>query len=84
MNAQDGGENKKMGVKNGGEKLSPKYKPLVSLMIDNPTISIIEMAQRLKIGTSTIERHLRILRQEGFIEHIGPAKGGRWKVNVQL
>ena len=83
------GENHESGVKKWGdsqtmwgEKVFTRRKELVGLLIDNPQIAIPEMAARMSLGTTAIENHLRILRQEGFIEHIGPAKGGQWVVYV--
>lgn len=83
------GENQASGVKKWGdspikwgEKVFARRKKLVGLLIDNPQIAIPEMAARMSLGTTAIENHLRILRQQGFIEHIGPAKGGQWVVYV--
>ncbi|MFZ5571776.1 MAG: winged helix-turn-helix transcriptional regulator [Thermodesulfobacteriota bacterium] len=46
----------------------------------NPRISTSELAAHLDMGTTGVEKHLKILRENGCIRRIGPAKGGRWEV----
>ena len=38
------------------------------------------MALEIGITERSIERNIQKLQKEGKIKHIGPAKGGHWKV----
>jgi predicted transcriptional regulator len=44
--------------------------------MDNPGITVPQIAARLDKSDATIERHIRILRQKELIKHQGPAKTG--------
>lgn len=43
-------------------------------------MSIAALAARLEMSTSGIAKNLKILKDKGLLERIGPDKGGRWKV----
>jgi biotin operon repressor len=39
-----------------------------------------QLAQALGKSESAVERAIKAMRQEGWVERVGPAKGGHWKV----
>lgn len=43
-------------------------------------LSIAALAARLEKSTSCIAKNLKILKDEGLLERVGPDKGGWWKV----
>jgi len=49
-------------------------------MLVNPRISIPQLAARLGMGNTGIEKHLKIMRNSGAIRRVGLARGGRWEV----
>ena len=49
-------------------------------MIENKNISAEFLKDLTGVTLKTIEFHLRNLKQEGLIEHIGPKNGGYWVV----
>ncbi|TKG90744.1 winged helix-turn-helix transcriptional regulator [Puteibacter caeruleilacunae] len=53
---------------------------ILELIQRNMKISIPEMAEEIGISERSIERNLEILRKEGKLKRIGPAKGGHWKI----
>ncbi len=59
------------------EKTSEK---IITLLRADGGLSIQELAEQIGKTTRTIERTLRILREERAIERIGPDKGGHWVV----
>ena len=61
-------------------KVSGQILGLLSL---KPEITIPEMSESLGISTRTVERNLRSLQKSNKIEHIGPNKGGYWKVKIK-
>lgn len=58
-------------------KIGPK---IVALMLQNPTVTIPDLAKGLKRTERTIERLINQLKSEEIIGRVGPAKGGRWEV----
>lgn len=63
-----------------GEKLGENEKKILSLVGENPDITIPKIAESLKISTTAVENNLKKLKQKGLIRRIGPAKGGHWEV----
>ena len=55
-------------------------KRIIKLLIDNPSITSRQIAERLKMARSGISKHLHLLQESGKIKHIGPNKGGHWEV----
>jgi ATP-dependent DNA helicase RecG len=53
---------------------------ILKLMKENPAISKKALAAITNLNQRTIDRDIQKLKEEGFIERIGPAKGGYWKV----
>lgn len=64
------------------EKMSEKMSEKILRLIQaKETITIAEMAEMTGAATRTIERTLKALKEEGRLQRIGPAKGGRWKAS---
>jgi len=53
---------------------------IISLMRENPQVSIPEVAKAIGRTSRAIEMQIAQLKSEGLIERIGPAKGGYWVV----
>ena len=60
-----------------GEKLAGTKIKILQLMSEDSTITIIEMAQRLSVSTTTIDKHIQQMKNK-YIKRIGGDKGGRW------
>lgn len=54
---------------------------ILELVVANPKITIVEMAERLGVTKRTIEREVKQLRETGSIERIGSKRFGHWKIN---
>ena len=67
-------------VENAVEKLTGNQRQILSLMRDNPSVSKAELSVALGIHISNIDRNIQKLRNNGYINRIGPAKGGHWQV----
>lgn len=46
----------------------------------HPQSSAEQLAMMLETTPDSVRYHLRKLRKSGLIEHVGPTKGGSWKV----
>lgn len=70
-------ESKETGKETGKESNAEKVK---DLMRSNTRITIKEMAERLMISDSGVEKIIRNLRKEGDIHRKGGRFGGEWEV----
>ena len=45
---------------------------------DNPTISLDAIAEKLGVGTTTVDREIKKLNN--IIKRVGPRNGGYWEI----
>lgn len=53
---------------------------IIIFLAEDGKLSAAALAEKIGISVKAIEKHLANLKKDGLIEHIGPAKGGHWKV----
>ena len=63
-----------------GEKLGENQIQILKLMHQNSKISIVEISTKLELSTTAIENNIKKLREKNILEHVGPAKGGQWRI----
>lgn len=63
-----------------GKKLGETQQNIIKLMENNPKIAITALASELGISTTTIEKHIKTLKEQNIIQRIGGAKGGYWEI----
>ena len=51
---------------------------VLSLIKNNPRVSISAMSRLLKISRSTVQKHVEALKSTAGLVHQGPRKGGHW------
>jgi len=68
------------GVNEGVEK---ELIEIIAFLRANPERRVPEIAEYLGKGISTIERYLKILKNNGFIEFIGAPKTGGYQLKEQ-
>ncbi len=56
---------------------------ILALMEGDSRIKVSEISSRIGSGTTTITKHIRRLREAGFIERVGSKKNGRWVVKTE-
>ena len=59
-------------------KLNETQTELLRIIKEKPSLTIREMAAILKMSPSGIRKNLYILRDNGYLEHIGSNKTGQW------
>jgi ATP-dependent DNA helicase RecG len=64
--------------KNNLQKRHIRQQGIFNLIKQNPYITIDKMAEYLNVNARTIHRDMEELKN--LIEHIGPTKGGYWKI----
>ena len=67
-------------MKNVGKEMT-YHDRICALVINDPTVTAVEIADRLKVSSRTIERELQYLREVGRIARVGGRKYGYWQVN---
>ncbi len=59
-------------------KLGEREKKMVELLRQEPVLTRVEMAERLKCSESTIKRTLQAMGEKGVIKRVGSNKKGEW------
>lgn len=57
-----------------GEKLGETRTAIINAMLSNARVTAVELARTLQISTTAVEKNLRILKEQGHIERIGPPR----------
>ena len=70
---QTGGQRKKL-------VLSDTQKRVIEILKDRPQISRKELAAKIGINASAVQKHLKKLKDAGYINRIGADFGGHWEV----
>ena len=63
-----------------GEKLGENQIKIIEMLKSNQSITIPELAGKLKISTTAVENNLAKLKEKDLIKRVGPDKGGHWEV----
>lgn len=66
-----------------GEKLGEKRYRMLSLINENPNITILQLAGIMSMSTTALENNLKLLKQKGLLKRVGSDKGGHWKVTPE-
>ena len=65
---------------NASVKLSATQEAIISLMRENPQITIKEIASTLGKNETTITRNIKQLKEEGVVKRVGSDKRGYWLI----
>jgi ATP-dependent DNA helicase RecG len=63
------------------EKVTKNQLIILDNIIQNPYITSDELAEIAGISLRKIQENISKLKNKGLLEHIGPDKGGSWKIN---
>lgn len=67
------------------EGVNVGVKTLLVFIENNPGTNVLTMAKQFNVTQRTIERWIKILREENKIEFKGvPKTGGYWKINTNV
>lgn len=53
---------------------------MIELLIENPSLTSIELAEKIGVTLRTIERSFKSLQEKKMIERIGTKRDGNWIV----
>jgi len=63
-----------------GEKLGETRAAIVQSMRENPKTTTSKLAEKLSLSSTAVEKNIHYLKLHGYVNRIGPAKGGHWEV----
>ena len=75
--------NKRLGDKLGnrlGNELNETRVTILELMSENSKISTAKLATILGISTTAVDKNIKFLKENKYIQRVGSAKGGYWEV----
>ncbi len=77
-------ENKEKNDLEKGKKelIDSKDEEILKLMKENSSISVNEISRQVGLGTTTLTKRIRRLKEAGFVERKGSKKKGQWIVNI--
>ena len=64
--------------------LSELDKQILKLVIENPTMTMQQIADAVGIHRKTVSRHVQVMEEQKMIERIGSRKKGTWRVYVDV
>lgn len=70
-------DNKNVGLNVG---LNKTEKKVIELLIENPSLTSIELSEKIGVTKRTIERIFKSLQEKNMIERIGSKRDGNWVV----
>ena len=70
----------KVGDKSTESLLNHTQARILAEIRNNPNITKQHLAETLKLGKTTIDKGIAVLKKYGYIERIGSNKSGYWKV----
>ncbi len=59
---------------------NPTVVEIIYAMQENPNITVRGLAEKLGVNTSAIQKHLKMLKNKGYIIREGSATKGRWQM----
>lgn len=75
-------ETGKINVPNVKKQIFDEYdEKILRIMREDSSVKVSEISKRIGVGTTTITKRIRRLREQGMIERAGSKKDGRWMVN---
>ncbi len=64
--------------------LTKRQREIATLLIEDSSRSVAEIAETLNIGNSTVQEHFENLKSKGIIRRMGPDKGGFCEVLLKI
>jgi ATP-dependent DNA helicase RecG len=66
-----------------GEKLIGNQKNIIDLIKHDVHISAVKIAKAINLSVRKTEENIKKLRDKGYLERMGSARGGYWKVKKE-
>ena len=76
----DFGKHQDGGVINGVINLKPNEERLIEYIKAHPNATIAELVESMKVGTSTVDRAVKSLKQKGVLDRKGDNRKKEWVI----
>jgi len=63
-----------------GERLTKNQLQIISLIKKDKNVTTKEMSKAIGIAKKNIENNIKKLKEKGYVERVGAAKGGYWSI----
>ena len=63
------------------EKVTEKEQEILSLLLENPYYTYVELAAELQVSRKTVAVRIALLKRRGILTRVGSATKGYWKIN---
>lgn len=60
--------------------LNKTEKRVIEILIENPSVTSVELAEQIGVTKRTIERTFKTLQEKKMIERVGSKRDGNWIV----
>lgn len=77
----DGLRTVKSSVK-GGKELNKSQKKILEILKENPKFTLEDLVEPVRISKRAIEKNVKALRENGYLERDGGRKEGTWIVKI--
>ncbi|MFR5875528.1 MAG: HTH domain-containing protein [Eubacterium sp.] len=57
---------------------------LLQLISKNPSITQIQLAEKMQVTDRTIKRKMKLLQEKGLIQRVNGKRNGYWKIMGEL
>lgn len=64
------------------DRVTEKEEKVLSLLREDPSYTMPQLAKKLNISRKTVAVRLKILKEKGMIERVGSDRKGYWKIKV--
>lgn len=72
----------KINVSNAKKQIFDEYdEKILRIMREDSSVKVSEISKKIGVGTTTVTKRIRRLKEQGMIERAGSKKDGRWMVN---
>lgn len=66
--------------KTNKEELNSTAVSILDTLAAEPSLTAVQVAERLNLGIDNTRFHIKNLKKNGFLVHVGPDNGGHWEI----
>lgn len=57
---------------------------LLKIIVENPSITQVQLAEKMGVTDRTIKRKMKLLQEKGFIQRANGKRNGHWKILISF
>ena len=62
------------------KKLNATQQKIADMILENPKVTQVDMAEKLDISTRAVKKSIKDLTEKGILERVGSSRSGYWKL----